>query len=58
MAMERAMEFSKEMPLDVLDYLKFTPVNVDDADRYPYDEADVWPHLQYLPELIKKEKVV
>lgn len=56
MAMERAMEFSKEMPLDVLDYLKFTPVNVDDADRYPYDEADVWPHLQYLPELIKKEK--
>ena len=56
LAMERAFEETKDMPLDVLDYLKFTPVNVQEEDRYPYDEMNVWPHLQYLPEIIKNKK--
>lgn len=56
-AMHRAMDLSQEMPLDVMDYLKLTPVNVKDEDRYPYDMPEVWPHLQYLPELIKNVKL-
>ena len=49
-------QLSTEISDDVLDYLKFTPVNVQEEDRYPYDEMNVWPHLQYLPEIIKNKK--
>ena len=56
LAMEEAMSYSSEMPLDVLDYSKYTPVNVKDEDKYPYDAPQIWPHLQYLPELIKNKK--
>ena len=40
---------------EVKDYLKLTPVNVAEIDRYPYDRPDIWPHLQYLPDEIKDE---
>ncbi len=49
----QAMDLAKERPLDVLDYLKLTPVNVQEEDRYPYDRPDLWEKIQYLPELIK-----
>lgn len=49
----KAMNSVKEMPLDVLDYLKYTPVGVQEIDKYPYDNPELWLHLQYLPELIK-----
>lgn len=53
LAMERAYEEAKETPLDVLDYLRYTPVNVQEIDKYPYDNPDVWIYMQYLPEIIK-----
>jgi len=56
-AMYKAMDMNEEMPLDVLDYLKYTPVNVRDIDKYPYDRPDLWPLMQYLPDLIKNEKI-
>lgn len=55
-AIQKAYELAKEKPLDVLDYLKLTPVNKDEQDLYPYDRPDLWEKIQYLPNLIKKEK--
>lgn len=52
-AMHKAMEVVTSHPLDVLDYLKLTPVNVQEEDKYPYDRPDLWEKIQYLPELIK-----
>lgn len=51
-----AEELARKMPLPVMDYLKYTPVNVKEEDKYPYDMPKVWPHLQYLPEIIKNAK--
>lgn len=52
-----AMELAKNQPLDVLDYLKYTPVNTLEIDKYPYDRPDLWVKMQYLPELIKDVKL-
>ena len=51
----RAMDFVREHPLDVMDYLKYTPVNVAEEDKYPYDRPDLWNKIQYLPELIRNK---
>lgn len=55
-AMQKAMAINNDFPLDVLDYLKYTPVNVSEEEKYPYDQPEVWPHLQYLPDIIKNLK--
>ena len=55
-SIESAYEFAKINPYDVLSYLKYTPVNVEEEDKYPYDRADLWNKIQYLPELIKDKK--
>lgn len=55
-AIASAMDIAKKHPLDVLDYLKYTRVNVSEEDGYPYDRPDLWEHMQYLPELIKDVK--
>ncbi len=52
-AMHKAMDVATSSPLDVMDYLKLTPVNVQEEDKYPYDRPDIWEKIQYLPELIK-----
>ena len=36
-----------------MDYLKYTPVNTLEIDKYPYDRPDLWKYMQYLPKLIK-----
>ncbi len=55
-AIASAMELARNKPLDVLDYLKYTRVNVSEEDSYPYDRPDLWEYMQYLPELIKDVK--
>lgn len=55
-AMAKAMEINNDLPIDVLDYLKYTPVNVSEDEKYPYDMPEVRPHLQYLPDIIKNMK--
>ncbi len=54
-SINRALAKGEEMPLAPLDYLKLTPVNTKDIDKYPYDRPDLWEKMQYLPELIKNE---
>ena len=55
-SIHRAIEAVKDKPLDVLEYLKFTPVNMKEADKYPYDRPDLWERIQYLPDAAKNEK--
>ena len=52
-SMHGAMDFASNHPMDVMDYLKLTPVNVQEEDKYPYDRPDLWAKIQYLPESIK-----
>lgn len=52
-AIEKAYQEAKNNPLPVLDYLKYTPINVEKDDKYPYDNKTLWIYMQYLPELIK-----
>lgn len=53
LGIEKAMELAKKKPLDVMDYLRLTPINVKEEDKYPYDRPDLWEKIQYLPTLIK-----
>lgn len=51
-----AMESASKNPLPVPDYLKYTPTNLKENEKYPYDMPLLWPHLQYLPEALKNAK--
>lgn len=49
-AIHAAMDFAAKQPFMVQDYLKLTPVNMKEADKYPYDRPDLWEKIQYLPD--------
>lgn len=53
-SIQSAMDYAKDHQLNVLDYLKLTPDNAQEIDKYPYDRPDLWEKMQYLPELIKE----
>src|SRR5574344_966851 len=55
-SIEGAMAFASTRPFMVQDYLKLTPVNVQDEDKYPYDRPELWEKIQYLPDFIKDMK--
>lgn len=55
-SMHRAYDFAKNNSVPVQHYLKYTPVNVDDIDKYPYDRPDIWDKIQYLPDAIAHMK--
>ncbi len=50
LAIEEAMDFASKKPFLVQDYLKLTPVNMKEEDKYPYDRPDLWEKIQYLPD--------
>ena len=49
-AIHAAMDFAAKQPFMVQDYLKLTPVNMKEKDKYPYDRPDLWEKIQYLPD--------
>ena len=51
-AIDEAMNLIKNETHQIPDYLKFTPVQLDEASKYPYDRADLWNSIQYLPDRI------
>lgn len=51
-----AMNSASNEPLLVPDYLKYTPVFLNENEKYPYDMPEVRINLQYLPEKIKNTK--
>ncbi|MCI1245549.1 MAG: AAA family ATPase [Bacilli bacterium] len=56
LSIEDTMAFAKSKPFFVQDYLKLTPVNVKDEEKYPYDRPDLWEKIQYLPDFLKEMK--
>lgn len=55
-SLDRALDYVKSHSHQMPDYLKYTPVNMDEADKYPYDRADLWHKIQYLPHPIKDKR--
>ena len=53
---QNAMEYARTKPFMVQDYLKLTPVNVSETEKYPYDRPDLWEKIQYLPDFLKEMK--
>ena len=56
LSIQEAMAFASERPFMVQDYLKLTPVSLEEEDKYPYDRPDLWERIQYLPEFYKDRK--
>lgn len=56
LAVQAAMSFASTTPFSVQDYLKLTPVNMKEEDKYPYDRPDIWEKIQYLPEQYKNKE--
>ena len=51
-AIHAAIDEVKEHPLPTPDYLRLTPVGLEERDKYPYDRPDIWHQIQYLPDTI------
>ena len=52
-AIKQAMQAVEQYPLQVPSYLRLTPVNMDEEDKYDYGRSELWPYIQYLPDSIK-----
>ena len=55
-SIENTMSYATSKPFMVQDYLKLTPINMKEEDKYPYDRPDLWEKIQYLPDFIKDMK--
>lgn len=51
-AIDEVMSLLKKETHQVPDYLRFTPVSLDEEMKYPYDRPDLWNLIQYLPDRI------
>lgn len=56
-SIDQAMRLAKEVTFEVQPYLKFTPVNLKEADKYPYNRPDLWEKIQYLPEKLREARI-
>lgn len=50
LALGSALHELKEHPLNVPEYLRLTPVNMKEEDKYDYARPDLWSQIEYLPE--------
>lgn len=53
-AIDAALNVVNSTSYQVPAYLRLTPVNMDEDDKYDYARKDMWPHIQYLPDEIAK----
>lgn len=56
LSIQDTMAYAADKPFTVQDYLKLTPVNVKDEEKYPYDRPDLWEKIQYLPDFLRSMK--
>ena len=54
-AIDRALAALKKRPYEVPRYLRYTPVNMREDEKYDYSRHDLWPMIQYLPDFLKDE---
>ncbi len=55
LAVEKASAMIDDTPLRVRDYLRLKRAGISEDQQYPYDDPDVWPLLEYLPEDMLQE---
>ena len=55
-AIQEAVALVNEQNFPIPEYLRLTPVGLNDEDKYDYDRPDLWNKIQYLPTLIKDMK--
>lgn len=55
LAIEKATSLVDEKPIRVRDYLRLKNAGIKEENQYPYDEPEVWPLLEYLPEEMMDE---
>lgn len=52
-AIHKATDLINQQACQMPKYLKLTPLNIDEKDKYPYDKSHLWHRIQYLPDKIK-----
>lgn len=55
-SIDDAMSYVRYNPHQTPEYLRLTPINMADEDKYPYDRPDLWHKIQYLPHPIKDKQ--
>lgn len=55
-SIEGAMAFASNQGMDIRDYLRYTPVNMKEEDKYPYDRPDLWAKMMYMPEGLEDKR--
>ncbi len=53
---EKVLSTINDYPTQVRDYLKYTPVNTKQEDKYPYSRPDLWKYIQYMPQGLEDTK--
>lgn len=56
LAIQAAMAEVEDQAPPIPKYLRFTPVGMKTEEKYPYDRADLWHLIQYLPDVIKNKQ--
>ncbi|HHU60195.1 TPA: replication-associated recombination protein A, partial [bacterium] len=54
-SIKKAMDSIRNNPQEVPVYLRLTPTNLKESEKYPYDREDLWNKIQYLPDKISGE---
>lgn len=54
-AIDKALYTIQNTSAQTPDYLRLTPVSMDEADKYDYSRNDTWHKIQYLPDELKHE---
>lgn len=54
-AIDAALSTIRKRPYEVPRYLRYTPVNMRDDEKYDYERSDLWPLIQYLPDFLKDQ---
>ena len=52
-AIDAALATIRKRPYEVPRYLRYTPVNMREDEKYDYERSDLWPLIQYLPDFLK-----
>ena len=54
-AIDAAMQSIRYASYSIPEYLRYTPVNMKEEDKYDYGRNDLWNKIQYLPDKLKDE---
>ncbi|RHS96058.1 replication-associated recombination protein A [Erysipelatoclostridium sp. AM42-17] len=55
-AIDNALANLKSQPLKAPQYLRLTPVGLQEDETYPYDRPELWEYIQYLPDQIAHQQ--